>query len=176
MSRRAVLGVGMLVLGMLALMAGAAIAEEADKLPPFKATDYPIDIRKALSYGPDECKRQGGARKAIFAPDTVRRIDLNGDGVDDYIISYRNTECPGRLAVYCGTAGCGLEIHVTLPNGRQRMVFSDRVWSYEILPGEGARTLRFGMHRSYCGPKLVEECLKEHKITTKPFRFIEPQD
>jgi len=171
MSKRA-----LMALAALALMTSAAIAQEAAKQPPFKATDYPIDIRKALSYGPDECKRQGGTRKVTFAPDTVRKIDLTGDGVDDYIISYRNTECAGRMAVYCGTAGCGLEIHVTLPSGRQRMVFSDRVWSYEILPGEGARTLRFGMHRSYCGPKLVDECLKEHKITTKPFRFIEPQD
>ena len=171
MSRRAVVAVA-----VLALAAGAAAAQEAAKLPPFKATDYPIDIRKALSYAPDECKRQGGARKAVFASDTVRKIDLTGDGVDDYIISYRNTECAGRMSVYCGTAGCGLEIHVTLPNGGQRMVFSDRVWTYEILPGEGARTLRFDMHGSYCGGSGASECKKEHKITSKPFEFVEPKD
>jgi hypothetical protein len=165
----------LLALAVLTVACGAAIAaEEATNLPPFKAANYPIEIRKALSYGPDECKRQGG-RKLTFAPDTVRKVDLTGDGVDDYIISFRDTQCEGAQAVYCGTAGCTIDIWVTLPNGRQRMIFSDRVWSYEILPGEGARTMRFGVHRSYCGSGTAE-CMKEHKITSRPFRFIEPQD
>jgi hypothetical protein len=164
-----------LALALLVSAAGTgAAAEEAASLPPFKAINYPLEIRKALSYGPDECKRQGGS-KATFAPDTVRKVDLNGDGVDDYIISYRKTECAGANAVYCGTAGCTTEIYVTLSGGRQRLVFSDRVWDIEFLPGEGARTLRFQMHGSYCGGPGAMECHKEHKITTRPFRFIEPE-
>jgi hypothetical protein len=160
---------------MLASTAGSAVAQEAAKLPPFKAIDYPIDVRKALSYGPEECKRQGGG-KVTFAPDTVRKIDLNGDGRDDYIISFRDTKCEGQMAVYCGTGGCTTDIHVTLPSGRQRMVFSDRVRDYEVLPGEGARTIRFDMHGSYCGTYGAAECPKEHRITTKPFEFREPKD
>ena len=159
---------------MLALTAGAA-AQEAAKLPPFKAADYPIEIRKALSYGPEECKRQGGA-KVTFAPDTVRRVDLNGDGRDDYIISFADTECAGRLSVYCGTGGCSLDIYVTLANGKQRNVFSDRVRAYEILPGEGARTIRFDMHGSYCGTYGAAACPKEQRITDKPFAFREPKE
>jgi hypothetical protein len=155
-------------------MAGAAAAQDASTLPPFKATDYPIEIRKALSYGPEECKRQGGG-KVTFASDTVRKIDLNGDGRDDYIVSFRDTKCEGQLAVYCGTAGCTLDIYVTLPNGHQRMVFSDRVRHYEILPGEGARTIRFDMHGSYCGQSGASACDKEKTITTKPFAFQEPK-
>jgi hypothetical protein len=162
-----------LALAMLAFAGGSAVAEEAS-LPPFKATNYPLEIRKALSYGPDECKRQGGS-KVTFAPDTVRKVDLNGDGVDDYILSYRKTECAGANAVYCGTAGCTTEIYVTLPSRRQRLVFSDRVWDIEFLAGEGARTLRFQMHGSYCGGPGAMECHKEHKITTRPFRFVEPE-
>lgn len=129
-----------LVLAMLfcAAGAGAAAAEEAAKeqaakLPPFRAIDYPIEIRKALSYGPDECKRQGGS-KATFAPDTVRKVDLTGDGIDDYIISYRDTQCAGREAVYCGTAGCTFEIHVTMPNGKQRMVSSTACGAMKFFP------------------------------------------
>jgi hypothetical protein len=170
MSRCCVLGLAMLVLASC----GAA-AEEATSLPPFKAADYPIDIRKGLSYGPEECRRQSGG-KVKFAPDTVRKIDLTGDGVDDYIVSFRKTECAGALAVYCGTAGCTTDIYVTLPNRRQRMVFSDRVWNIDLLPGEGARTLRFDLHGSYCGKSGSSECSKEHKITQKPFQFVEPRD
>jgi hypothetical protein len=159
---------------MLATAVGAALAQEPVERP-FKAIDYPIEIRKALSYGPEECKRQGGG-KVTFAANTVRKVDLTGDGVDDYIISFAKTACAGRQAVYCGTAGCTLDIYVTLPNGKQRMVFSDRVWGYDILPGEGARTLRFDLHGSYCGGAGASECRKEHKITHRPFEFIEPKD
>jgi hypothetical protein len=166
---------GLLALGLLALSAAGVAAQESAKLPPFKAIDYPIDIRRALSYGPDECRRQGGG-KVTFAPDTVRKLDLNGDGKDDYIISFADTRCEGALAVYCGTAGCTTDIWVTLPNGRQRMVFSDRVRAYEILPGEGVKTIRFDMHGSFCGTYGAAECPKEHKITTRPFEFKEPRD
>jgi hypothetical protein len=160
-------------LAALALMAGAASAQGA-KPRLFRAIDYPLEIRKALSYGPEECKRQGGG-KVTFAPDTVRAIDLNGDGRDDYIISFAETECKGRLSVFCGTGGCSLDIYVTLPNGKQRMVFSDRVRAYEILPGEGARTIRFDLHGSYCGTYGAAECPKEQRITVKPFEFREPK-
>lgn len=164
----------LLTLAVLALTAGAAAAQDVAKLPPFRAIDYPIEIRKALSYGPEECKRQGGG-KVTFAPDTVRKVDLNGDGRDDYIISFADTECAGRLSVYCGTGGCSLDIYVTLANGRQRNVFSDRVRAYEILPGESARTIRFDLHGSFCGTYGAAECPKEQRITDKPFEFREPK-
>lgn len=159
---------------LLLLTVGNAAAQQAAKPPPFKATDYPIEIRKALSYGPEECRRQGGG-KVTFAPDTVRKVDLNGDGRDDYIISFADTECAGRFSVYCGTGGCSLDIYVTLANGKQRNVFSDRVRAYEILPGEGVRTIRFDMHGSFCGTFGAAECPKEQRITDKPFEFREPK-
>jgi hypothetical protein len=163
-----------LALATLATIAGSAAAQQGPKLPPFRAAAYPIDIRKALSYGPDECRRQGGG-KVTFAADTVRRIDLNDDGRDDYIITFEDTKCAGRESVYCGTGGCTLDIHVTLPNGKQRMIFSDRVRAYEILPGEGARTIRFDMHGSFCGTYGAAECPKEQRISDKPFAFKEPK-
>ena len=64
---------------------------------------------------------------------------------------------------------------MTLPNGKTRSVFSDRVRSYEILPGAGARTMRFGLHGSYCGGHGNPSCIKEHRITAKPFEFKMPK-
>ena len=31
---------------------------------------------------------QGGG-EVTFAPDTVRKVDLNGDGRDDYVVSFQ---------------------------------------------------------------------------------------
>ena len=92
----------------------------------------PSGVRKALRYANDECTRQGGGAVS-FAPDTVRKLDLSGDGRDDYIVDFRETVCADREVAYCGTGGCRLDILVTLPNGKIRSVFSDRVRAYEIL-------------------------------------------
>lgn len=158
---------------MLSLVAGSASAKDAATLPPFRAIDYPMEIRKALSYGPEECKRQGGG-KVIFAPDTVRRHDLNGDGRDDYVVTFEDTECTGRQSVFCGTAGCSVDFYVTLPNGKLRNVFSDRIRGYEIL--DASHVVRFELHGAYCGGAGNPSCFKERRITDKPFAFKEPSD
>jgi len=169
LSRRALAAV-------LALALGNAYAQDA-KRETFDERNFPREVRKALRYAHEECKRQGGA-KVTFAPDTVRTLDLTGDGRDDYIVSLEDTECEGRAAVYCGTAGCNLDIIVALPNGRHRLVFTDRVRDYEILPAEGAKggkIIRFQLHGSYCGRSGNPSCPREQKISTKKFEFKEPK-
>jgi len=163
-----------LLFAALALVSGSALAQDSAERVTFDETKYPREVRKSLRYAHEECKRQGGA-KVTFAPDTVRKLDLTGDGRDDYIVDFRDTQCADRQAVYCGTGGCGLDILVSLPNGKIRNVFSARVRTYEILPGEGAKTIRFMLHGTYCGGHGNPSCPKEHKITAKPFVFKEPK-
>jgi len=156
------------------VIGGNAVAQDVPKPKPFDERAFPREVRKSLQYAHDECRRQGGGR-VTFAPDTVRKLDLTGDGRDDYIVDLRETKCHGRLAVYCGTAGCTLDIIVARKGGGHRNVFSDRVREYEILPGEGAKTIRFMLHGSYCGGAGSPSCPKTHRITARPFEFKEPK-
>lgn len=156
-----------------ALAAGSALAQEPAKLPPFDPGNYPPEVRKAIRYANEECTRQGGGA-VTFAPDTVRKLDLTGDGRDDFIVDFRDTACADREAAYCGTGGCIMDILVTLPNGRVRRVFDGHVRTYEILPGEGARTIRFALHGGYCGGHGNPSCIREYRITAKPFEFKMP--
>lgn len=157
---------------VVALAAGSASASDAAK-PPFRAIDYPLEIRRALSYGPEECKRQGGG-KVTFAPGTVRKVDLSGDGRDDYVVTFQDTECAGRQSVFCGSAGCSMDFFVTLRDGRIRNVFSDRIRGYEVRGSTGV--VRFELHGAYCGGAGNPSCFKEQRITGKPFAFKEPGD
>mgnify|MGYP007123233084 CR=1 FL=1 len=50
-----------------------------------------------------------------------------------------------------------------------------RLRSYEILAGKGARTIRFELHCGYCGGHGNPSCVKQHRITTKPFAFRMPE-
>ena len=141
--------------------------------PPaaFKSESFPPEVQKSLQNARSECRRAGGTG-LTFAPDTVRKIDLTGDGRDDYIVTLRDTVCKEREHIYCGTGGCALAIFVARKGGGFRNVFSDQAHEYEILPGSGARTIRFSLHHGHCdGATGRTGCSKERKITDKSFSF-----
>jgi hypothetical protein len=115
---------------LLALIASATRAEDAK---PFNPSDYPPGVQTALRYANEECTSQDGG-EVSFAPATVRKTDLTGDGRDDYVVDFSETKCGDRQTTYCGTGGCVMNILVTLPDGSVRKVFDGYVRSYTIMP------------------------------------------
>jgi hypothetical protein len=167
-----------LTIALAALLILRPLAAEEER--PFNPADYPAEVQKALHYANDECAAQGGG-EVTFAPGTVRTIDLNGDGRDDYIITFGDTKCTGlrTFAAFCGTGGCLMDILVTLPNGKVRPVFDGYVRSYQIHPDpaekpKAPRRVSFELHGGYCGGHGTPSCFKEKAITTKPFAFKMP--
>ncbi|WP_026201932.1 hypothetical protein [Bradyrhizobium sp. WSM2793] len=159
---------------LLALFASAARAEDAK---PFDPSDYPPGVQKALRYANEECTSQDGG-EVTFAPDTVRKIDLTGDGRDDYIVDFQDTKCGDRETTYCGTGGCVINILVTLPDGNIRPVFDGYVLRHKIMAPPmkrgAARTVRFDLHGSFCGGFGPQTCVKQKAITATPFAFKQP--
>jgi hypothetical protein len=151
---------------MVGLSAGRAAAEQR----PFKPSDYPTEVRKSLSLGPVTCRDVEGGGKVGFAPDTVRRIDFNGDGVKDYVVDFKNTTCGAEsTGGFCGTGGCTVDFLVTLPNGRLRSVFVDQIHSYEILRGH-PRKVRFWIHHANCAHLPdANGCSRVMRIGYRPF-------
>jgi hypothetical protein len=147
---------------------GIAVAKDAKTWPPFKVADYPLEVRKSLSLGPVTCREVEGGGKVGFAPDTVRKVDFNGDGRGDYIVSFENTTCGGlKGGGFCGTGGCMVDFLVTLPNGRIRSVFAGQVHDYEILRAK-PRKVRFGIFHSYCGD-APNGCFRDVRIGYRLF-------
>lgn len=153
-------------LALLALSAGVAIAQDMPSVP-FKAADYPLEVRKSLSDALLECRAYENG-KVEFAPNTVRKIDFNGDGRDDYVVSFEDTKCSSFESIYCGTGGCRTEFLVTLPNDDIRKLFSYVIHKYEVLPGK-AKKVRFWIHHGFCEGGPTEECFKDVRITYRAF-------
>jgi hypothetical protein len=152
---------------LLALTADVAFAG-ARGTRPFRVSDYPIEVRKTLSLGPVTCREVEGGGKVGFGRDTVRRVDFNGDGVKDYVVSFENTTCEGeKTGGFCGTGGCTVDFLVTLRSGRIRSVFVDQVHRYEILRGH-PRKVRFWIHHAYCGD-VPHGCYRDVRIAYKRF-------
>ncbi|MDN5004692.1 hypothetical protein ACFQZO_27965 [Bradyrhizobium sp. GCM10027634] len=162
---------------LILLFALLVVAAHADEAKPFDPAGYPLAVQKALRYANEECDSQGGGA-VTFVPDTVRKVDLTGDGRDDYIVDFRDTKCGEREGTYCGTGGCVLDILVTRPDGSVRTVFDGYVRSYSIVAPSmkrgAARVIRFDLHGSYCGGFGAQACVKERAITATPFTFKQP--
>lgn len=155
-----------------ALLIAAAATGAASGQQAF--ANYPREVRQALVAAESACRHAGGARMTL-AVNAVRRLDLTGDGRDDYIVDFHEAECVGRAAYFCGSAGCDFLILVGLRGGALRKVFDDRVREYEVLSGRGASDIRFVLHGSYCGGHGNPSCEKTHRITDEPFKFILPE-
>ena len=153
---------------------------DAAKPPPFDVSEYPAEVQTAPGYASEECKAHDGG-EATFAANTVTTLDLTGDGRNDYIVQFGDTQCAaGTRAVFCGSGGCLMNILVTLPNGKVRKVFDGYVRSYDIRPGpskptQGSRTIGFELHGAYCGGHGTPSCPREKRITSTPFEFKMPK-
>jgi hypothetical protein len=47
--------------------AGKALAQEGAELPPFNASNYPPEVRRALQHANEECTAQDGGRGDVCA-------------------------------------------------------------------------------------------------------------
>ncbi|MBJ7406143.1 MAG: hypothetical protein JHD07_23710 [Bradyrhizobium sp.] len=162
---------------LILLVTLLATGARADDAKPFNPADYPPGVQKAVRFANEECKSQEGGQ-VTFAPNTVRRIDLTGDGREDYIVDFQDTKCGDRETTYCGTGGCVMKILVTLPDGSVREVFDGYVLRYRIMapPAKrgAARTIRFDLHGSFCGGFGAQACWKAKAISATPFAFKQP--
>jgi len=160
------------VSALLVLTAGSSAGQGAATRAPFDAGDYPAEIRKSFDAAIEAC-READDGKVTFAPDTVRSVDLNGDGRPDFMVSLENAKCSTFESIFCGTGGCPLDIYVALADGTYRSVFSDQVRAWKILPskGKGPRSIRFDMHGGYCSTYGAAECYKTRRITDEPFAY-----
>jgi hypothetical protein len=163
----------MKALGVLiaAITFGLGAGDAAAKSRPFRASDYPLEVRKTLSLGPVTCREVEGGGKVGFARDTVRKVDFNGDGIKDHIVNFENTTCGGaKTGGFCGSGGCMVDFLVTLPNGKIRSVFADQIHGYQILRGH-PRKVRFWIFHGYC-PHRSDGCPKDVRIGYRLFTPI----
>jgi hypothetical protein len=97
-------------------------------------------------------------------PETyVKRADFNGDGRPDYVLDDAGLSCPGAASLLCGSAGCGVAIHLSGPTG-YRVAWEGHLQAHELVPGAPPR-LRTGGHGSSCGRVGADVCYGELAFT-----------
>src|SRR5438045_3941870 len=116
-------------------------------VPHALADDTPAEVAKVIGDARKSCEDNGG--KFTMTPAAVRKVELTGDGRDDYIVNLGEATCDGGGDAFCGTGGCEVSVLVALPSGKFVTVFNNQVLDYAIVPATHA--MKFQLHGSYCG-------------------------
>ena len=99
----------------LSVFAGFCLVAQAGvvRAQPVPQSEWPATVRASFQETAAMC-REAGTGRMTFDPETyVKRTDFNGDGRPDYVVDEAGLSCPGAASLLCGSAGCGVAIHLS---------------------------------------------------------------
>ena len=100
--------------------AGIALAADAPS-GAVPAPQLPAAVAAALQSVADQCTGVGG--KPLTA-DAVKRVDLTGDGMDDFVLDVGSVNCDGAASIY-GDREKGVTVYVGDGKGGATSAFSE---------------------------------------------------
>ncbi|MCJ2060121.1 hypothetical protein MKL09_26770 [Methylobacterium sp. J-048] len=127
------------------ILAVAATASVAQDLPP------PVAVAIA------EAKKTCSPDPTTLKPGFIKRQDVNGDGVPDFILDYGRFQCGDNITYWCGSAGCTMQIFAS-SDGRFIKVLDENVQEVRFRKIGGRSAMLLGLHGSACGKAGVEPC------------------
>lgn len=119
------------------------------KLPPTVATDL-----KAIAA---ECSAVGGTPHTDGA---IKRVDLNADGNDDYVLDVGSVSCDGAASIY-GDRTKGVTVYVGDARGGAVAAFTDSVYGAKVEGSGAAAKLWLTVSGAQCGKKPAADFASE---------------
>jgi hypothetical protein len=129
---------------LLAFAATAALA---------KTKALPAEVQSAINDDIKDC-----AEKVTYQRGFLTRRDINGDGIEDFILDYGRFSCGENSTLYCGSAGCLMTVFVSLPNGKFVKTLDENVQSIDFKIMRGRPAMLLGLHGSSCGKIGSKPC------------------
>jgi hypothetical protein len=150
---------------VLASAFGITVATGQAAEPPAKSsqgTALPAVVAADLKSVADMCREAGGTPQT---GDAVTRVDLNGDGKEDYALYVGNVNCDGAAGVY-GDREKGVTVYAGDGKGGAASAFSEPVYGAKV---EGSAHGRVGrrFHRRMTAVSTMST-LFEIQVRSRP--------
>lgn len=102
-----------------------------------------------------------------------KKVDVNGDKIPDWLVSYENAPNP---SFFCGSGGCQYELWVGEQGGTWRKVYARGGSEPRITGPKTARRFEVNFHGSVCGSYGASECLRAYRWDSTLNRLVEAPD
>ena len=127
---------------------------------PARAAEQPEVVAQAIDDARKQCLGDRGKPGASNGMVTV--TDLNGDGREDWILDYARFDCKGPAPLFCGSAGCLLQIFMWQGGSDWKVVYDNNVRSWARLAIDGKPGVKFSLHGSECNKTGADKCEKTY--------------
>lgn len=151
--------------------AALALIGPATNAAPTKT--YPVLAANIIADARAECRSVGGKSMTVSG-DAVQVFDLNGDGLQDYLVDYGQFRCNGAESIFCGTAGCLVEAVMATSAKQFVRVPMDNLRGYEVVKADGVTLLQVNLHGSACGQVGAYDCVKRWRYMNGRFEPYPP--
>jgi len=117
----------------------------------------PAAAAKAPAAVAAQCSEVGGTPRTA---DAVKAVDLNGDGMDDYVLDVGSVSCDGAASIY-GDREKGVTVYVGDAKGGVVAAFSDSVFGAKIEGSGAAAKLWLTVSGAQCGKQPAADFASE---------------
>lgn len=149
----------MLIVCAVCYSIAAAIAHAATpSAKPTTQIELPTIVAASLKSLDDTCREVGGKP---LTGDVVKRVDLNADGKEDFVVDVGSANCDGAASVY-GDREKGVAVYVGDGMGNASEAFSDSVYGATIEGTGPAAKLWLTVTAQRCGKKPAVDFASEN--------------
>ena len=121
------------------------------------ATQYPERVKSYLSEAAKLCAEHGG-KPGRPNEKTVRLIDVNDDGRDDFVIDYRHFPCDGGAPdIFCAEGFCGIDVLSWRSDNEWKLFLHASVADWRVRKGDKPAVLLL-QRGSFCGRPKQRQC------------------
>ncbi len=116
--------------------------------------ELPAELVETTDQAMVACQDLGGEPRILDRYE--RTLDLNGDGLPDFVTDLAGIECAGAWTAFCGTAGCPVTTWLSETDGRHSRFDLGYLQGFEIVDeATPLPRLRAFYHGSLCGEDRI---------------------
>lgn len=146
-----------IILTVACSIGAVSVQADAPAAQAGKTAPLPAVVAADLQSVANQCREVGGTPQA---GDAVKRVDLNGDGNEDFVLDVGAVNCDGAASIY-GDREKGVTVYAGDGHGGAVSVFSESVFGAKI-EGTGASTkLWLTVSGAQCGKKPARDFASE---------------
>jgi hypothetical protein len=131
---------------MRSILAAILISSAISATQAKAAQPLPPEVQSSIDEAMKDCDE-----KVRFEKGFLTRRDINGDGIEDFILDYGHFACGASRNTYCGSAGCSTEVFASLSGGKFTKVLDENVRGIEFKTVRGRPAMLLELHGSACG-------------------------
>jgi hypothetical protein len=116
----------------------------------------PPELIEATEEAAGLCTAAGGEPAILDGYE--QSLDLNGDGVEDFVTDLARLECGGAWSAFCGSSGCPVTVWLSTAGGGHGRFELGRLEGFEIRPGDPLPEFVAHYATLFCGEAAEAGC------------------